>query len=161
MLPSEEGIGGTRMQFLEEEILEITETTWQSVLGLDLTPRALPASMGQAEGHLTGKVEISGAWTGAVLLHGSQELAAAAAAVIFSTEAGGGSNQDSLDAMYELTNIIGGNIKSLLPEPCQLSLPCVESTTDAHLNILGMEKVSELVFDCQEQPLFVSVWQQQ
>ena len=149
------------MQFLEEEILEITETTWQSLLGLDITPRALPASMGPVEAHLTGKVEISGAWTGAVLLHGSYELAAEAAAIIFSTEAGGGTAQDSLDAMYELTNIIGGNIKSLLPEPCQLSLPCVEQTTDAHLQVLGMEKVSELVFDCQNQPLFVSVWQQQ
>ncbi len=149
------------MQFLEEEILEITETTWQSLLGLDIHPRALPATMGPAEGHLTGKVEISGAWTGAVLLHGSRDLAAAAAAVIFATEAGAGSEQDSFDAMYELTNIIGGNIKSLLPEPCQLSLPCVEATTDEHLQILGMEKVSELVFDCQGQPLFVSVWQQQ
>ena len=149
------------MQFLEEEILEITETTWQSLLGLDIQPRALPATMGPAEGHLTGKVEISGAWTGAVLLHGSRDLAASAAAVIFATEAGAGSEQDSFDAMYELTNIIGGNIKSLLPEPCQLSLPCVEATTDEHLQILGMEKVSELVFDCQGQPLFVSVWQQQ
>ena len=149
------------MQFLEEEILEITETTWQSMLGLDIHPRALPASMGPAEGHLTGKVEISGAWTGAVLLHGSHELAAAAAAVIFATEPGAETKQDSFDAMYELTNIIGGNIKSLLPEPCQLSLPCVETTTDAHVKISGMEKVSELVFDCQEQPLFVSVWQRQ
>ena len=149
------------MQFLEEEILEITETTWQAMLGLDIHPRALPVSIGPAEGNLTGKVEISGAWTGAVLLHGSRELAAEAAAVIFATEAGAGTEQDSLDAMYELTNIIGGNIKSLLPEPCQLSLPCVEATTDEHLQILGMERVSELVFDCREQPLFVSVWRQQ
>ncbi len=149
------------MQFLEEEILEITEATWQSILGLDIRPRALPASMGPVAGYLTGKVEISGAWTGAVLLHGSRELAAAAAAVIFSTEPDAGTDQDSVDAMYELTNIIGGNIKSLLPEPCQLSIPCVESTTDDHLKISGMKRMSELVFDCQEQPLFVSVWQRQ
>ncbi len=149
------------MQFLEEEILEITEATWQSILGLDIRPRALPASMGPVEGYLTGKVEISGAWTGAVLLHGSRELAAAAASVIFSHESGGGSEQDSMDAMYELTNIIGGNIKSLLPEPCQLSIPCVEQTTEKHMQMSGLERVSELVFDCQDQPLFVSVWQQQ
>ena len=149
------------MQFLEEEILEIKETTWQSMFGLDIQPRALPAEMGAVEGYFTGKVEISGAWTGAVLLHGSRQLAQAAAAVIFSHEFGGGSEQDSLDAMYELTNIIGGNIKSLLPEPCQLSLPTVEATTEEHLQVLGMQRMSELVFDCQDQPLFVSVWQQQ
>jgi len=149
------------MQFLEEEILEITETTWQSLLGLEIHPCALPASMGPVDGYFTGKVEISGAWTGAVLLHGSRQLAQAAADMIFSHEPGGGSVQDSLDAMYELTNIIGGNIKSLLPEPCQLSLPTVEATTDDHLQVLGMERMSELVFDCQDQPLFVSVWQRQ
>jgi len=149
------------MQFLEEEILEITEVTWQSMLGLEIAPRVVPASMDSPEGYLTGKVEISGAWTGAVLLHGSRQLAEAAAAVIFSTEPGGGSEQDSLDAMYELTNIIGGNIKSLLPEPCQLSLPNVEATTEEHLQIPGMKRMSELVFDCQDQPLFVSVWQRQ
>jgi chemotaxis protein CheX len=146
------------MQFLKEEIFEITETTWQSMLGLDIGPRALPATMGPVEGYFKGKVEISGAWTGAVLLHGSRQLAAA---VIFAHEPGGGPEQDSLDAMYGLTNIIGGNIKSLLPEPCQLSLPTVEATTEDHLRILGMERMSELVFDCQDQPLFVSVWQQQ
>lgn len=149
------------MQFLEEEISEITETTWQSMLGLDIRPRALPASMGPVEGYLTGKVEISGVWTGAVLLHGSRQLAMEAAAVIFLNEPGGVTEQDAFDAMYELTNIMGGNIKSLLPEPCQLSLPCVESTTEKHLRIPGMERASELVFDCQGQHLFVSVWQRQ
>ncbi len=148
------------MQFLEEEILEITETTWRSMLGLDIQPRALPASMGPVEGYYTGKVEISGAWAGAVLLHGSRQLAAEAAAVIFAHESGEWSVQDSIDAMYELTNILGGNIKSLLPEPCQLSLPTVEVTTEDHLHVVGMERMSEFVFDRQGQPLFVSVWQQ-
>ncbi len=149
------------MQFLEEEISEITASTWQSMFGLEINPRALPATMGPSEEYLTGKVGISGAWTCAVLLHGSRQLAEAAAAVVFSTEPGSGSEQDSFDAMYELTNIIGGNIKSLLPEPCQLSLPNVEATTDEHLRIPGMKRMSELVFDCQDQPLFVSIWQRQ
>ena len=149
------------MQFLEEEIFEVTAATWQSMLGLDIGPRALPATMGPVEGYFTGKVEIAGAWTGAVLLHGSRQLAQAAAAVIFSQDVGETSEQDSLDAMYELTNIIRGNIKSLLPEPCQLSLPTVEGTTDQHLRVLGMVRMNELVFDCQGEPLFVSVWQRQ
>jgi Chemotaxis phosphatase CheX len=32
-------------------------------------------------------------------------------------------NTDVLDAMGELGNIIGGNVKSLIPNPCRLSLP--------------------------------------
>ena len=63
------------------------------MLGLDIRPRALPASMGPVEGYFTGKVEISGVWTGAVLLHRFRQLDKAAAAVIFSHEPGGGSEQ--------------------------------------------------------------------
>ena len=146
------------MQFLEQEILEITEATWQAMLGLDIQPRVLPASLDTGAGYLTGRVEISGAWNGVVLLHGSIQLAQAAASVIFSNSNGAVTEQDQMDAMYELTNIIGGNIKSLLPEPCQLSLPCVYGTTPEILEVPGAEQVSELVFDCQGQPLFVSVW---
>lgn len=64
-------------------------------------------------------------------------------------------------AMYELTNIIGGNIKSLLPEPCQFSLLTVEVTMDERLRILGIQWMSQLAFDCQDQELFDSVWQRQ
>ncbi len=149
------------MQFLEEEILEITEATWQSILGLDIRPRTLPASIDVTEGSLIGKVEVSGAWNGAVVLLGSRKLAQAAAAVIFAHESGEATDQDAVDAMYELTNIIGGNIKSLLPEPCQLSLPSVETMNDAEVQMPEMERVSEFMFDCQNEPLLVSVWKRQ
>jgi hypothetical protein len=111
------------MQFLEEEILEIPETTWQSMVGLDIHPRALPASMGHDEGSFRGKVDLSGAWRGAVLLHGSRQLARAEAAVIFSHEPGGGPEQGFLDAMYELRSPICGNIKPLVSEPCSRLFP--------------------------------------
>ncbi len=47
------------MQFLEEKILEKTETTWQSMLIEDIHFHALPTLMVLAEGHFTGEVEIS------------------------------------------------------------------------------------------------------
>lgn len=159
MLSSEEGIRGTPTQFLEEEILEITEPTWQAMLGLDIYPRTVPASMGLVDGYFTGKVEISGAWTGAELLHGSRHIGPSCSRGVFSHEADGVSEQDFLDAKYELTIIMDGSIASLLPEPWQLSLVTVEAKTKEHFQILGMERMSELVFDCQDQPLFVSVWQ--
>ncbi|MGD9849800.1 MAG: chemotaxis protein CheX [Nitrospirales bacterium] len=146
------------MQFLEQEILEITETTWQAMLGLDIHLRPLPAVLNPHEDFLTGRVEISGAWNGVVLLHGSSQLTRSAAAMIFANGMLDVTSQDLMDAMYELTNIIGGNIKALLPEPSQLSLPCVHGTTPEIVAVPGAEQVSDLVFDCQGQPLFVSVW---
>ena len=146
------------MQFLEQEIFEIAEATWQSIVGMQVSSGAGVATMPSPEGFLTGSVEISGAWNGVVLMHGAEPLIRNAAAVIFGSNASEVSHQDQLDAMYELTNIIGGNIKSLLPEPCQLALPKVESTTPELLEVAGAERLSDLVFDCQGQPIYVSVW---
>ena len=146
------------MQFLEQEIFEIAEATWQSIVGTQVNSGGGTATMTSPEGFLTGSVEITGAWNGVVLLHGAEPLIREAAAVIFGSNEGEVSHQDQLDAMYELTNIMGGNIKSLLPEPCQLALPKVESTTPELLKVPGAERVSDLVFDCQGQPIHVSVW---
>lgn len=56
------------------------------------------------------------------------------------------------------SSVIAGNIKSLLPGSCQLSLPQVMQTTPDGLNVPHAELVSALVFDCQAQPLLVSLW---
>ena len=158
MLPASEGVGEYTMQFLEREISDITETTWQAMLGLELQTGTLPAAIDFDDGFLTGRVEISGAWNGLVVLHGSGQLAHSAASVIFSNGHSEVTVQDRRDAMYELTNVIAGNIKSLLPASCHLSLPQVMPTTPENLEITHAECVSELVFDCQNQPLFVSLW---
>lgn len=158
MLPDSEEIGDYAVQFLEKEILEITETTWQAMLGLDIQAGTWPATIDLADGFWTGKVEISGAWNGVVVLHGSGQLAHSAASVIFANGRSAVTAQDRSDAMYELTNVIAGNIKSLLPGPCQLSLPQVMQTAPEGLDVAHAERVSELVFDCQDQPLYVSLW---
>lgn len=146
------------MQFLEQEISEITETTWQAMLGLDIHHRVLPATLEPRVDFLTGRVEISGAWNGVVLLHGTSQLARSAASLIFASELPDVTHQDLIDAMYELTHIIAGHIKALLPQPSQLSLPCVHGTTPEMVAVPGAEQVSDLVFDCQGQPIFVCVW---
>ena len=146
------------MQLFEQEIYTITEATWQAMLGLNIRLRKFQTVLQPWDDFLTGRVEISGAWNGAVLLHGSSQLARFAASEIFDCEILDVTQQDLMDAVYELTNIIGGNIKLLLPGPTQLSLPCVYGTTPDITVVPEAEQVSDLVFDCQGQPLFVSVW---
>ena len=48
-----------------------------------------------------------------------------AAAALLGVELDDVTTEDVTDALGELANIIGGNVKSLLPEPCALSLPHV------------------------------------
>jgi len=146
------------VQFLEQEIFEMTETTCQAMLGFDLQPGMFPAAIDLVDGFCTGKVEISGAWNGVVLLHGSGQLAHSAASVIFSNGPSEVTAQERKDAMYELTNVIANNIKALLPGPCHLSLPQVMQTTSERLEVAHAARVSELVFDCHNQPLYISLW---
>ena len=91
-------------------------------------------------------------------LHGSDQLTHSAAVVIIASGHSEITDQDRRDVMYELTNVIASNIKSLLPGSCQLSLPQVMQTTPEGLNVPHAELVSALVFDCQAQPLLVSLW---
>ena len=146
------------MQFLEQEISEIAEATWQLMVGVDVRAGTGTATMVKSEEFVTGLVEITGAWNGVVSLHGAEPLVRAAAAVIFGKEEATVTRQDELDAMYELTNILGGNIKGLLPEPCQLSLPRVEEATADCPVVVGAERLSHLAFDCQGQPMYLTVW---
>ncbi len=148
------------MQFLEEEILEITEATWNSMLGLDIRPNAAGPAPSAEEDILVGQVHISGAWEGHVQLYGTGALAQSAAAKIFAIAPDAVQAQDQIDAMYELTNIIAGNIKSLLPEPCHISLPQVERAAEWEGGVTGADRVSELSFECEAQPLLVTLWKQ-
>ena len=149
------------MQFLEEEILEITEATWTSMLGMEIHRRVDSGAPEGATSVLIGHVGISGAWEGQVMVHGTSGLARSAASKIFSIAPEEVTEQDEVDALYELSNIIAGNIKSLLPEPCQLSLPEVERRDEWDAEATGADRVSELSFESEGHVLQVAVWKRE
>jgi chemotaxis protein CheX len=60
------------------------------------------------------------------------------------------------DALGELTNMTGGNLKSLLPEPCFLSLPAVTMTQQG-FRIPGSELLTSVTFQCWGYKFKVSV----
>jgi chemotaxis protein CheX len=70
-------------------------------------------------------VAISGAWDGRVLLSFSEIASQRAAAALLGIGVDELSQGDVADAVGELANIIGGSVKSLMPQPTVLSLPAV------------------------------------
>jgi chemotaxis protein CheX len=141
------------MQFLEAEIRQVAETVWDSVLGVTLVPRlAIPATPPRA---VSGCVQFSGAWEGAVTIEVSAELARQAAATMFGVDPGAASPSDTQDAIGELANMTGGNVKALLPEPCRLSLPTVVEGADITTRLHGGELLTTVAFDCQGSTLVV------
>lgn len=106
----------------------------------------------------TGNITISGAWEGSVLLELSNGMDRLLAATMFQLEPDALGEDEISDAVGELTNMIGGSIKSLLPEPSRLSLPTVVTGRNLSLRMPGSVLVDDLAGLSQGLPLRVSVW---
>ena len=63
-----------------------------------------------------------------------------------------------VDALGELTNMIGGNVKSLLPAPSQLSLPMVSESVWP-TTVPGSVAVCRIAFTVGTDVAHISVWQ--
>jgi chemotaxis protein CheX len=113
------------MYFNETDIRQVTQTVWDLVLKMAAERGTQHTVPRVTEGVISGTVRVSGSWNGSVTLYCFSDLAEEAASVMFGAPATELAREDVFDAVGELANIIGGNVRALLPEPCQLSLPTV------------------------------------
>ena len=72
-------------------------------------------------------------------------------------ESSAASVSDSQDAVGELANMTGGNVKALLPMTCRLSLPRVVEGTGHTTRPPGGELVTTVAFDCQGSSLVIQL----
>ena len=146
------------MDIAAEDLESIAENVWGTTLGIAVSRLPEWAGPEAAATMLVGAVRIRGAWTGSVVVHCPHELAAAAATIIFSIDDGAPPTATEMqDALLELTNMIGGNMKALLPEPCELSLPVVSAATE--IEEPAGTKIAELALACDSYPLLVTVYE--
>ncbi len=141
------------MNMLEAEIGQVAELVWESVLGVSLVRRTDP--LPALDPVMSACVRISGAWEGAVTIECSADFARTAAATMFGVEPPLVSVADSWDAIGELANMTGGNVKALLPEPCRLSLPSVAEGSALALRPQSGVLLTTVLFECQGSPLAV------
>lgn len=111
---------------LERHLVEITRTVWRCTLGFDVLHLALLDSSDRGP-QARATVSLRGAWTGQLSVFCSDTLARRAAGVLFGRPPESITAAESLDALGELANMTGGNLKALLPGPCELSTPRTES----------------------------------
>jgi chemotaxis protein CheX len=100
-------------------IRDVTEQVWSGFLGIPVCA----AAVGPAPAECAVRVAISGAWNGTVTLSCSRELARRAAAAMLGCAVPDVDEGSWRDAMSEIANILGGNLKAVLPGPSQLGLP--------------------------------------
>ena len=144
------------MTTLEVDIEEITGIIWQSLSDLPLE-RVDDAHLEGAPA-VTGFVSIDGSWDGAVMVRCPMTLATSLTTAMFQASSQP-SFDDVRDALGELTNMVAGNVKALLPSPCNLSLPAVALGTDYALSVLGTTPLARVTFMCDGHPLVVTLLQ--
>lgn len=148
------------MEISESDILELTVNIWNSVLEMEASPADASAPLPETERTLSGCITLDGAWKGAVALHCSTGLARRVASVIFGVAPEMASQDEVQDALGELTNMIGGQMKSLLPRPTHLSLPAVAEGVDYTLRIPGCRILNQVRLDCAGESFVVTLLHQ-
>lgn len=134
----------------EEHLSDITESVWTGFLDIPLA-----RTRGEPSGcECAASVSIQGAWNGALVVCCSRQLAQRVATTMFQCE------DDELrealwsDALGEIANIIGGNVKAMLPSPSQLGLPRFH--VDWQLGPAGQSRAGQIVaFRSDGEPLHI------
>jgi chemotaxis protein CheX len=139
-----------------EAVSNITRMVWSSVVGEDES--LFEAETAPNGVRVCGIVHISGGWDGSVQLSVSQTAALRATAALFGMGEDEVSPAEITDAVGELTNMVGGSLKSILPGPSKLSLPSVTTGQDFAQSVPGARPVTEMSMAWAGEPLNVTVW---
>lgn len=118
----------------------VVEEVWTTFVGAEepLCPRHVPAGTPLDQAVWSGAVSVTGAWHGAVTVELADRVAQTISRVMLDLDSTAELTDDDVaDAVGELVNMIGGNVKSLMPGPSTLSLPAVAAgravfASDAH-----------------------------
>jgi hypothetical protein len=106
----------------ETTIQAIAEESWLALVGDD--EFLVPMPGGQPDDALSSWVEIVGPWTGAVVLTCGRSTAEQLSRCLLAEHAPPVLEaEDVEDALGELANVVGGNVKAVLPGPSVLGLP--------------------------------------
>lgn len=109
-----------------EDLHEIVEQVWSSYLDPDGIEPLLPIfseeDVAALKTDMHASVSITGTWHGHVVVACNEPAAKNCSAAFLAMEADEVGEEDMMDVLGELANIVGGNVKSMLPPGCFVSL---------------------------------------
>jgi chemotaxis protein CheX len=141
-----------------DDVCIIATDVWASFLAVHLEQIPVEDNPLSGRPSIVGAVRVTDAWFGAVVLELTPSLARQVAATMFETTPDVITDGEVVDALGELTNMIGGNVKSLLPAPSQLSLPMVSESVWP-TTVPGSTPICRVAFSVGPDTVHISVWQ--
>ena len=145
------------MGLLERELCEFTQTIWWATIHLEVQRVERLLHRAARCRTLAARVRFAGAFEGALVVHCNTVLASLAAAAMFGCEPDEAGLEELQDAVGEIANMTGGNLKALLPDPSSVSLPSVTEHSDYTADTPGEQIVTQLAFDCRGDPIQVTL----
>jgi chemotaxis protein CheX len=124
------------------------------MLGLEVQPgeAELPGTV-----PITGATYYAGPFQGATLLQCAPEEAYEFTRRLMGVPLPCSFDDDVRDSMGEITNIIGGNMKPILPHGVALSMPSVVEGRASALRICSNAPLLRLAFSCQAGVFWVTI----
>jgi chemotaxis protein CheX len=114
----------------DETVLSIAQEAWSALVGDD--EFLVPVPGGLPHDALSSWVEIVGPWTGTVVLTCGRSTAEELSRCLLKEHAPPVLDAEDIeDGLGELANVVGGNVKAVLPGPSVLGLPEVGSAPAA------------------------------
>jgi chemotaxis protein CheX len=140
----------------DSEVQRVLASIWSSIFQLDIRPLSENPPEHDHPA-ITAFVLVGGAWEGAVMVQCAAALARRSAARMFDVPEDELSREMVNDALGELANMLGGNVKSFIPGACRLSLPAVVNGRDHSVAIPGSRMVKRLAFVSEGDDVLVSL----
>ena len=146
----------TELENHKQAASDVVREVFSTMLRIDA--QALEDVTPDAGDHLVvGCVHFAGPWKGALLLGCGPTQAAAFAAELVGIEPPDEVNDDVRDAIGEITNIIAGNLKSMLPAGTELSAHSVVEGKSLTLKVCGANEAMQLRFDSDRGPFSITL----
>jgi CheY-specific phosphatase CheX len=128
----------------EAPTARIVEDVFRTMLGMEVAARTgAPAA---AAGTITAAIQFVGEWKGALLLQCGLSQALEFTRRLMPGIQPAAFDGDVRDALGELANMMGGNLKSVLPQGVGLAIPLVVEGTDFAMHICGGNESASQTF---------------
>jgi chemotaxis protein CheX len=142
----------------ENDLAEMLEQVWMSYLDPEGINPLIPNYDENQPSEVHSSVSITGSWTGYIVYACSLTAARMAAAAFLAMEADEVSQEDLSDTLGELANIVGGNVKAMLPAGALISLPQVVMAPESTARYPYTERISGVYGLWEGEPVSVSMW---
>jgi chemotaxis protein CheX len=141
----------------EESLVRANAQFWEQMLGMQMDTVPFAEEFCVDAGHVLVSVGLFGNWNGRIEVRMARNLADTATAAMLMQPVEDVVEADTLDATREIVNMIGGLLKSSLPQPCSMTVPESAIATERLCSVLHGENTITVAFRHEAGGLLVRV----